>query len=260
VIVNNGVVTSSEENRSWVETLVAVFPFVAFGLGLILNELPREWMITSAIHSFSGYLFIGSIAILPIGFCIGWIQSFPKWSYPYVGQFLLYSFYLMEQPALGFMGGEGLLGWRAWIPFMVITIILSLIPRTRHAGKSFFTSIRNDWTLLTFCMFSFMPLMVAAIFAEMDRLYSLYFMIILTILMVGTVIIYMRSSNQKDQIKTLAVGIFLTVAIAVFGPSRYWFNQMGSNYLPTLIAGLIVYFVMFTPILIGIIGKSDQVI
>jgi len=258
--VSSTTVISPEENRSWLDTLVAVFPFASFGLVLILNELPREWTIPSLVHSASGYLFIGTIAVLPIGYCIGWIQSFPKWSYPYVGQFLLFSLYLMGQPALSFMEGKSLLGWRAWIPFAVITIILLLIPHTRHSGKSFFTNIRNDWTLLTFCMFGFMPLIVAVIFDEMGRLYSLYFMIILTLLMVGTVIAYMQSSTRKVQVSVLAIGVFLTVAIAVFGPSWYWFNKMGTAFSPTLIAGLIVYVVMSLPLLIGKFRKPDKVI
>jgi hypothetical protein len=71
---------ASEKSTSWLITLVAVIPFL--GLVLIFSELPHEWMIPSWARSLSYYLLIGTIAFLPIGFCIGWIQGFSRWSYP----------------------------------------------------------------------------------------------------------------------------------------------------------------------------------
>ena len=68
---------ASEKSTSWSITLVAVIPFISLGLFLILSELPHEWMIPSWALSLSNYLLIGTIAFLPIGFCIGWIQGFP---------------------------------------------------------------------------------------------------------------------------------------------------------------------------------------
>ena len=51
-----------------------------------------------------------------------------------------------------------------------------------YSLRRFFFNISADWTLLTFGIFGFIPLLIAMIFDEMDRLYSLYFMIVLTLL------------------------------------------------------------------------------
>ena len=129
--MNSTLAHASEKSESWSITLVAVIPFISLGLVLIFSELPHEWMIPSWALSLSNYLLIGIIiAFLPIGFCIGWIQGFPRWSYPYVGQFLLFSLYMMRQPAPGFLLGKGLLGWRAWIPLLVIAVVSLLVTRS----------------------------------------------------------------------------------------------------------------------------------
>jgi predicted membrane channel-forming protein YqfA (hemolysin III family) len=109
-------------------------------------------------------------------------------------------------------------------------------------------------------MFGFMPLLIAIIFDEMDRLYSLYFMVVLTLLMVGTVIVYMQSSNQQKRVSALVIGIFLIMTIAVSGPAWFWFNQMKATFWPVVIAGIIFYLVMFSPALIGIFHKPVQTI
>jgi len=256
--MKNTIANSSEKSVSWLKTLGAILPFVTFGLGLIFNEFPREWAISPLLQSLSGYLFIGTITFLPIGLCIGWIQGFPKWSYPYFGQFLLISLYLMGQPKPGFLTGKDLLGWGAWIPLVVVVVISLLVTRSLYSLKRFFTNCSADWTRLTFGMFGFMPLIIAIIFDEMDRLFSLYFMVILTFLIVGTAIAYLQSTNQSIQIRALVIGIFLTITIAVAGPSWYWFDRIKADFWPTVIAGIIIYLIMFSAALIRIIHKPVQ--
>lgn len=246
---------SSEKTTSWPAILTAILPFGFFGLALIFGELPHEWMIPSWSQALGGYLLIGTITLLPIGLCIGWIQGFPRWCYPYVGQFLLVSLYLMGQRAPSFLPGKQLLGWLAWIPLLVVAVVSLLVTGSLLSLKGFFTNIRGDWTLLTFAKFGFMPLVIAVIFDEMDRLYSLYFMVILTLLMVGTVIAYVRSSSQKLRIKALVIGVFLTIAVAVSGPGWFWFDRVNADPWPTVIAGIVVFLMIFSPALIGIFHK-----
>ena len=258
--MNSTVAHASEKSTSWTTTLVAVIPFIYLGLVLIFSELPHEWMIPSWARSLGNYLLIGTIAFLPIGFCIGWIQGFPRWSYPYVGQFLLFSLYMMRQPTPGVLFGKGLLRWRAWIPLLVIAVLSLLVTRSFYSLKRFLINISADWTVLTFGMFGFMPLLIAIIYDEMDRLYSLYFMVVLTLLMVVTVIVYMQSSNHKKRVSALVVGIFLTTTIAVSGPAWFWFNQMKATFWPVVIAGIVIYLIMFSPALIGIFHKPVQTV
>lgn len=257
--MNNLDDVSSKDNTSWSKTLLAVLPFVTFGLGSIFAELPHGWVLPAEYHDLSNYLFLITIAYVPIGFCVGWIKGFPRWSYPYVGMFLLISLYMVAQPAPGFMSGEDLLGWRSWIPLGIVAIISLLITRSLNPLKDFFTNISQDWTLLTFGMFGFLPLMTVVIYDEMDRLYSLIFMMILTAIMVGTVIAYMSGSDQKARVKVMVIGSFLTIAIAVAGPSWYWYDRMEANFWPTLIAGILLYIIMLLPALIGIFHRTTRI-
>jgi hypothetical protein len=139
-------------------------------------------------------------------------------------------------------------------------VVSLLVTRSFYSLKRFFINISADWTLLTFGIFGFIPLLISMIFDEMDRLYSLCFMIVLTLLMVGTVIIYMQSTNHKTRVSALVIGLFLTITITVSGPAWFWFNQMEANPWPVVIAGIFVYLIIFSPALIGIFHKSVQTI
>ena len=77
-------------------------------------------------------------------------------------------------------------GWRAWIPLMAMVAIGFLITRSLRPVLRLFTNVWRDWTLLTFGMFGSMPLLVMISFDEVDNLYSLPFMVVLTLIMVGT--------------------------------------------------------------------------
>jgi hypothetical protein len=78
--------------------------------------------------------------------------------------------------------------------------------------------------------------------------------------MVGTVIVYMQSSNHKKRVSALVIGISLTITIAVSGPAWFWFNQMKATPWPTVIAGIVVYLIVFSPALIGIFHKPVQAV
>jgi len=246
--------------KSWSATFAAMALFVWWGLGLIFNELPHEWGIPDWVRSFSGLLFVGTMVILPIGLCIGWIKSFPRWSYPYVVHVLIFSLYMMQVATPGFLFGRERWGWRVWLPLAVVAVISLLVTRSLGPLRKLFTNIWDDWTLLTFGLFGFMPLLIAIVFDEMDRLYSLYFMVILSLLMVGTAFAYMQSPNPRERIRTLLIGISLTITLAMTAPTVYWLDHGGTNVVPAVIAGIVVFLVMFSPALISLLRKSNKFI
>jgi hypothetical protein len=232
-------------------TLWGIALFMIWGLALIFGEIPHEWEFPSWVQ---GVFFVATIALLPIGMCIGWIQSFPRWSYPYVGHVLVFSLYMMNVATPGFLFGRELWGWRAWIPFLIIACIAILVTRSFQPIIDFFVNIKNDWTRLTFGMFGFMPLLVAIGFDEMDRLYSLYSMVIITLLMSGAAWFYMRAETQQHRVIALLTGILLTTAITVIAPTLYWQRNGWVNPSGMAIMGGIVVLVMFSPALIGLVN------
>jgi hypothetical protein len=248
---------NSKQLISRSETLAAIALFVLWGLRLIFNELPYEW---TWVRFVNGLLFVGTMVLLPIGLCIGWIKNFPRWSYPYVAQVLFYSLYMMNVATPGFVFGRELWGWRAWIPLAVVVVISLLITQSLRPLRKFFTNIWEDWTLLTFGLFGSMPLLILLVFDEMAMLYSLYFMVILTLLMVGTVFTYMQRPNHRERIAVLLNGILLTITLTMAVPTIYWFNHGDTNIVPAVVAGIVVFFVLFSPALISLLSRSKRLI
>jgi len=145
-----------------------------------------------------------------------------------------------------------------WIPFMTAAVLAILITRFSNPLDSLFIKFSEDLSLITFGMFGFMPLLVMVIYDEMDRLYYLYFMVLITLIMIGTVFAYMSVLTQKRRNLSISVGIFLTISMTVIGPSWYWYLQMGANFWPTVIMGLIVYIILLLPVLVGIVRKEKK--
>ncbi len=247
---------------SWPASLAGAALFLLWGLGLIAGEIPHEWAVPTWIYALVGILcVIGLIVLPPIALCFGWIKSFPRWSYPYVGHMLIFSLYMtnVTTPGLHFFGypifGRELWGWRAWIPLSVIGLISLLATRSLRPLLRLFSNIWQDWTLLTFGMFGVLPLLVAIGFDEVDRLYSLYFMVILALLMTSMALLYLRSRHQWSRILALLIGIIPTIAITVLAPTLYWRQNGWVNPQAVAMQGVTVLLVMFSPVVIGLLRR-----
>jgi len=157
-------------------------------------------------------------------------------------------------------GRRDLWGWRAWIPVSVMVVIVLLITRSLRPLFKLFTNIWEDWTRLTFGMLGFMPLLIGISFDEVDRLYSLPFMAVLTFLMVGTALTHLRSEHQWQRALTLLVGIILIATIATAAPTVYWLKNGWVNVQRMVMTAITVVAVMFSPALIGLLRRSVQFI
>jgi len=244
-----------DSRKSWTAALGGTALFILWGLAMITGEFPHEWAFPIWIQ---GVFFVGLIFVLPVGMCIGWIGGFPHWSYPYVGHVLIFSLYMTMVATPGFLFDREMWGWRAWIPFLVVSVIALAFTRSLKPISKFFTNIWDDWTLLTFGMFGFMPLLVMIGFDEVDRLYSLYFMVILTLLMSGAAWSYIRADTQRRRIVALFIGITLAIAVTVIAPSLYWEKNGWVFPMQTAMMGAIIVLFMFSPAVIGLIRRTDR--
>ena len=249
---------------SWAETLAGMTLFLISGLGLILNEVPHDWVVPLWLTHLAGALLLAYLLVPAIGFGLGWIWGFPRWSYPYLGLALLVSLYMMNVATPGLrilnytFGRNDQWGWRAWIPVSVMIVIALLITRSLRPLLKLFTNIWADWTLVTFGMFGFMPLLIGIGFDEVDRLYSLPFMVASTFLMVGTALAYLRSTRQWQRVLALLIGIILILTIVAIAPTVYWLENGWVNVQGVVVGGTIVGLVMFSPALIGLLRRSIQ--
>jgi len=156
----------------------------------------------------------------------------------------------------GFLFDREMWGWRAWIPFLVVSVIALAVTRSLKPVAKFFTNIWDDWTLLTFGMFGFMPLLAMIGFDEVDRLYSLYFMVFLALLMSGVAWFYIRADTQRRRIVALFIGITLAIAVTVIAHSLYWEKNGWVFPMQTATMGAIIVLFMFSPAVIGFIHRT----
>ena len=106
-----------------------------------------------------------------------------------------------------------------------------------------------------------MPLLISISFDEVDRLYSLYFMIILALLMSSTALLYLRGHQLWPRVGALLIGILSTTTITVIAPSAYWQQHgwHGSLLSPQVAsAGVAVVLILFSPILIGLWHRAVE--
>jgi hypothetical protein len=232
--------------------------FLVMGIELCLQEIPHTWAMSGWVASLHSLFFIAFLLLPAVGYAVGWMRGFPAWSYPYVGLHLVSSLYMtvVATPGLQIFGytfgSSDMWGWRAWILFLVATGIALLVTRSFQPVARFFIQAWRDWTRLSYAMYGFMPLIIMIAFDEIDRLYSLYFMILLTVLMCCTSLLFLLSPKPVMRSVSLVGGVLVTLAVIEVGSTVFWASQTPSGVniammiLWTLVlAGVILFPVIF---------------
>ena len=244
---------SAPENRSWVAVLLGAVPFLIWGGFMIIDEIPMEWIPYPRLEPLRSVVFWLMVFVPPLGFGLGWVKRFPRWSYPYASLACLFSLYLMptSTPGLHLFGFETF-GRQPWGPLACVPTLLMLlagwlITRSWQPAGRFFTNLWSDLTLITFAMFGFMPLLTFISFDEVDRAYSLPFMVGLTAGMLATVAAYLRSVSPRQRVVSLTIGIVLIIAVNAAAPAAFFGRDGSANLITPAIAGLIVSAVLLAP-------------
>jgi hypothetical protein len=247
------------------QVIMGILPFLLFSLVTIILELPPSLYEQDWFNSLGSYLFFIFLILPAIGFCIGWVRSFPRWSYPYFGMALIMAFYIRNgsTPGIILFGipifGRELWGWRAWIPLAAAFLIALIVSRSLKPLLRFFINLWNDWTIPSYLMVGVLPLLVWVIFDEMDRLYTLYFMVTFALLFAGMVILYLRSQTTGQRVVVLTVGVLIITFSAVLGTNSFWLEHNGihpSGARNMLILAGKVALVMLLPTWLELIRRS----
>jgi hypothetical protein len=218
-----------------VEVAVGMLPFLFFGLVLIGNELPREWNMSGWLDSVGRTVFFLLLLLPAIGFAAAWVRNFPRWSYPYVGMAFVMAVFQQTAatPGLNLFGypifGRELWGWRAWIPLGAAFFVALAVSRSLKPAVRFFTNLWQDWSTPSYLMAGLLPLIVAVAFDEMDRLYSLYFMVPFAALLVGMVIFYLRGHQAWQRVLALTAVCLIILAATALGINSYWLAHNGMS-------------------------------
>ncbi len=224
---------SSNSPATTGQVMMGALPFFMFGLIMIMLELPVYLFDEDWFNSVGGFLLFVFLILPAIGFGIGWVQNFPRWSYPYTGIALILAFYIQNAstPGVRIFGipifGRELWGWRSWIPLAVAFVIALVVSRSFKPFIRFFTNLWNDWTIPSYLMAGILPMLVLVAFDEIDRIYTLYFMIPFGVLLVGMAVFYLQGRNAWHRVLALTAGVIAIIFPAVIGTISYWLPRNG---------------------------------
>jgi hypothetical protein len=252
--------SETDEIYSWHSALAGSLLFIVYGLVLILGEIPPEWKLQGLVTFLYGIFFVFGLLLPSIGFGVGWVRGFPRWSFPYLGMMLFLATYLQRVSTPGlrigtleFFGDEAW-GWRAWIPCLAATLIALSVTRFSSAPlRGLLRRVWEDWTLLSFAMFGCLPLLAIFGFEEIEYLYSLPFMLLLSILLLLTAVIYLHARLFWQRVLSLLLGTLLFVGTVALVPSLYWAEQGWVDFLRVALAVLVVLVLFFSPALLGLL-------
>jgi len=76
-------------------------------------------------------------------------------------------------------------------------------------------------------MVGVLPMLVVVAFDEIDRIYSLYFMIPFGVLLVGMAVFYLQGRNAWHRVLALTAGVNAIIFPAVIGTISYWLPRNG---------------------------------
>jgi hypothetical protein len=234
-MLDENTVPSPENSATAAQAIMGSLPFLVFGLFLILIEIPIDWKLPAWFDTFAGVIFVSLLILPAIGFGIGWVQKFPRWSYPYAGMAFVMALYIanVTTPGLNILGypifGREPWGLRAGIPLAIALIAALAISRSFQPFVKLFTNVWEDWSILSYLMVGLLPLLIAFQFDEIDRLYSLYFMVPFAVLLVGMVLLYLRSESTWQQVLVLTIGVIAIIFPSVLGSNSYWLDHNGMH-------------------------------
>ncbi len=208
---------------SWGEALAGMAPFLVFGLAMALSEYVKYLV---RLHPGWRYLVVYSLVacyvVLLVGLGVGWVKGFPRWSYPYGGLALVFTWWwagVMVKPRgwWTIFCGRG-----AWIPLLVVAVVALLITRSFRPWRQLLYGVWHDWTRLSFGLYGCMPLAVWLAFDEVTAPYSAPYLAISALILAGGALLHVRNARPSSRALAILMGLTLAWAVTTVGTAAYW--------------------------------------
>ena len=234
------------------QALLGTLPFLAFGISSMIGKVNPLHQLNLNIVEIAVY------GLALVGLLVGWIRGFPLWSYSYLGWSLLF---VWSNTNVSINGVHR--GYQVWIPFGITVLIALIWTRSLIPIKKFLQNIWNDWTHLTFVMYT-IGAFVAMSYDENHHPYLLLLMAVTNIIIILGAWFFLRSSNLKGRVLTIVVSYIasmVTDAIswltwdwhAYYGlpKSEHWYENWGGP--PILVLFWLMF--LFWPAIIALIQR-----
>jgi hypothetical protein len=257
---------------SWSEGLVGALPFLLFGLVHLLQGyaelngyfslVPRP-LAESIEQPYRAYKILSNTVryapvavyfIVALGFLAGWLRSFPRWSYVYLGMAFYFGWYYFNGRYYGVRYGP----W-AWLPLIAAAALALMLTRSLRPLSRLAQGVWNDWTRLSFALYAFAVPLATIVFFEVDwEAIQLYELLFDTLLLAAGAVAFLRCRTTWGRVLSLeGVVLILVVKGMLF---RDWLPIFDQD-LPAVIRSLFLFMLIFfgyllLPSLIGLLRRG----
>lgn len=247
---------------SWRSTLPALGPFMVipavYTLGMILA--PAGLLAAAGV---AVPLFI--LGALLLALLVGWVQGFPRWVFPYWGFAGLIGLYI--QGFTGAIGGKNFTGsWLVWAPLLGVAIAGLLWTRDLEPLRRLPDRLWADWSLLTFALYGALPLMIVAVYDEVQDKEPV--VIGLSLLLGVGAALYLRGDTVWRRARVLLAGFILSWGLAMIHLGLYWGGRQepwmtrSSTWMETISwtgnMGLILLAILLSPALLAALRLAGR--
>jgi len=257
---------------SWRETLVALAPFLIFGVFPALSYL----RLTGVPQWLEVVLAIGLLGALLALLVIGIIKGVPRWFLPYLGfPLALFSVYgafgLMRNLHAAWLIPQG--SWilrqtvyqgLLWSGLLVAAFCVALVTRVVAPWRSFHWRLRGDWTLLPFALYG--ATLLALFLTFDDYAGEEPYTIVGLLLLAAGGWFYLRSTRPWRRSLALFSGLTSAMAVAAAGKailysSPIWPYPRHFTWQREAMGTVIMWgwlaLAIFAPGLLGLLARPD---
>lgn len=246
---------NTNDRTPWRITLLSLIPFLLTGPLLIIYSYHPWWDPQQSPWISTVFGCVVSLAIL-IGFVLGIMKKFPRWSYPYAIYVIVLLTFLVTYL---FNRTPWDINHEAFILLLVITFFI-LATRLLPIFRPFNANIRQDWTLLSYTLYS--CTLVCLTLNDHDITPSLNLMVLLPSLIgVLGALAYLRLTSAAWRVAVLFASMLfgvLLITIPIFsGMMGTW--QSFLRFIGVLVAfwGVLAA-LLIAPILVNVFIRPRE--
>jgi len=201
------------------QTLLAVLPFLLFGIASLVSRL-------DIYHTNPASLPLWKILVIEPYFVCGWIilvglsggiiAGFPRWAFSYLGWGLLYAWWSNGSYYGHEIRGEG------WLVFLSVVAVSLLIRHSIQPLRVIYTGLWRDLTLLPFGVF----VLYTQLYMLADSNHNPYLALFITATTLVACLgawVFFRSASPVRRVLALIGGLFLALVIDIINSATWDF-------------------------------------
>lgn len=216
---------------SWSEALLGALPFLLFGLSYLLDGLAElagntrpalillQESLTRPAVAITAEMVVYFVCAL--GLLFGVVKGFPRWSYAYLGMSLWFGWIYNNQFHYGLFHH-----WWDWLPSYAAILLGLLLVRSFEPLVRLFKGVWNDWTRLSFALYTFyFPMFTVVDFDGDWGISHLYILVFDTLLLAAGAVFFLRSRTSWGRVLSMSFVVLVLVVKGLIAGG--WFDRQG---------------------------------